>query len=58
VSDDTITRAIKAGQLRAFRIGRTAVRIDRRDVDAWLNSKATVDAPNRAAKRGQPCKAA
>lgn len=34
----TIQRAIKAGELRVFRFGR-AIRIDRRDLQAWIASK-------------------
>lgn len=35
VSTKTIRRAINAGELRAYRIGR-AIRVWRKDVDAWL----------------------
>ena len=43
VSPATIKREIRAGRLRAYKVGGRLVRLHRDDVDAWMASKAVVE---------------
>ena len=48
LSVPTISRAIRAGRLRAYRIaGGRAIRLHRDDLDRWLRSRSTLEQATR-----------
>ena len=48
MSVPTISRAIRAGRLRAYRIaGGRAIRLHRDDLDRWLRSRSTLEQATR-----------